>query len=194
MSLRGFYGIADKAFGSLEDQVISLLGGGACAIQLRWKSGTLPELQKAAHALLPLCREANTPLLLNDFFLPHCSDGMHLGQDDGAFDRHSLPPNFIVGRSTHNLLELSAAIAEGVDYVGFGPVFSTQTKTSAGGGLGLQALATAARAPVPMVAIGGISLERLPDVRATGVDAWTAISAIWTAESPDDAIRAFSLL
>jgi thiamine-phosphate pyrophosphorylase len=79
-----------------------------------------------------------------------------------------------------------------VDYVGFGPVFPTGTKVNPGPAVGLQILAEAARHSVPVVAIGGIRLDRLADLQATGVHAWTAISAVWRSADPLHAIQAFS--
>jgi thiamine-phosphate pyrophosphorylase len=134
------------------------------------------------------------PLLLNDHgSLAHLGDGVHLGQADGPCDRAALPPGALIGRSTHDLQQLAAAIAEGVDYVGFGPVFVTTTKVGALPARGLEALAAVvAASTIPVVAIGGLELASMPQVRATGVAGWAVISAILAAPDPTASARAFA--
>ncbi|RME26583.1 MAG: thiamine phosphate synthase, partial [Deltaproteobacteria bacterium] len=88
--------------------------------------------------------------------------------------RHAL-----VGRSTHDRAQVRAAVAEGADYIGFGPVYATATKADTAPLVGVAGLAEAVRASsVPVVAIGGITAGRLPEVRATGVHGWAMISAV----------------
>jgi len=191
---RGLYGIADAGFG---DPVVlghALLEGGATVLQLRCKGWRAPAVATAARALAPACRTHGVPLLLNDHLaLSHLGDGVHLGQDDGPWDRAGLAPGALVGRSTHDLAQLAAAIEEGVDYVGFGPVFGTTTKAGALPPRGLDALARiVAASTVPVVAIGGLELASLPRVQATGVAGWAVISAILTAPDPAAAAQAFT--
>ena len=81
----------------------------------------------------------------------------------------------------------------GVDYVGFGPIFGTTTKETALSPRGLGRLARAVEhSPVPVVAIGGLTLETLGELMATGVSAWAPISAIHGAPDPLSAARSFS--
>lgn len=192
MNLHGFYGIADADFGDIEHQVRLLLEAGVCAIQLRCKAWSTERLEASAAALFPACDQAETPLILNDIVLPHCSHGAHLGQEDGPLPRSQCPEGFLLGRSTHSLDQLRRAIEEGADYAGFGPVFGTQTKTNAGTSVGLDQLQEAVSLGLPLVAIGGVTLERLEQVRNTGTASWTAISAIWGAPDPVSALRAFN--
>ena len=192
MSLHGFYGIADAQFGSIDRQVHCLLEAEACAIQLRCKRWDPKRLESTALALFPACERAGIPLILNDVFLPHCSHGTHFGQEDGELPRNDAPQGFLFGRSTHSIQQLAKAIDEGADYAGFGPVFGTQTKSNAGPSLGIERLEEAVSMGLPLVAIGGITLSRLDEVRMTGTASWTAISAVWTAADPLEALRAFS--
>jgi thiamine-phosphate pyrophosphorylase len=188
----GLYGIADCGFGPLKAQVELLLSGEVCALQLRCKTATPSEVEAMAKELWPLCQRAGTPLILNDHFLPHCSDGVHLGQQDGGFTGAQRPPGFLVGRSTHNLKQVLAAIHEGADYVGFGPIFPTGTKSDVGPTLGLEALEKATQLGIPVVAIGGIQETDIPALKAHGCASWTAISAIWNGPDSKKAIRDFS--
>jgi len=191
MKLNGFYGIADSGFGPVLPQVSLLLKGGVTALQLRCKSTTISDIERIAQAAWPLCKAAHVPLLLNDFCLPHCADGVHLGQDDGSFNRQDLPAGFLVGRSTHSLDQITQAIAEGADYVGLGPIFPTGTKANLSPTVGLETLAQAVKLPIPIVAIGGIQLDHIPALKAHGCTAWTAISAIWDTPNPLTTIQHF---
>ncbi len=188
----GLYGIADGGFGPIEPQAELLLSGGVCALQLRCKTATKSEVEAIAKDLWPKCQRAGKPLILNDHFLPHCSDGVHLGQQDGGFTGAQRPPGFLLGRSTHNLKQVLAAIQEGADYVGFGPVFPTGTKRDIGPTVGLEALEKAIQLGIPVVAIGGIQQAKIAVLKAHGCLSWTAISAIWNSADPAKAIRDFS--
>ena len=115
-----------------EEVTALLLAGGADILQLRAKNHDLTTIERVARKLIPLCRAAGIPFILNDF--PELAaaidaDGVHIGQDDGALEqarekasRHLARP-FLIGRSTHSLDQARAALAEGFDYIGFGPLF-----------------------------------------------------------------------
>lgn len=170
--IRGLYGIADDSFGDPVRAARWLIQGGACAVQLRCKSASTQQITEYLRALEAL----GVPLIVNDHAeLAGLADGVHLGQDDGPF-----PPRCgLRGRSTHSLDQLRRALDEGVDYVGFGPIFSTSTKANAGAPLGLGLLEQAVGlSTVPIVAIGGLTPEGLPALRETGVAAWAIVSAI----------------
>lgn len=188
--MKGLYGMADASFGDPVALGTLLLQVPLCALQLRAKDWPSERVAQALRTLHPLCVRAGVPLIVNDHAeLAALADGLHLGQDDGPF-----PPDCgLRGRSTHDLLQLQRAQEEGVDYVGFGPVFSTATKRSAGHGKGLDRVAEVTlAATVPVVAIGGITRARLPELRATGVDAWAVISDILAAADPLSAARALA--
>ncbi len=106
--------------------------------------------------------------------------GVHVGQDDlapGAV-RALVGPNAIVGYSTHTVEQLQAAVNEPVSYIAVGPVFGTRTKETGHDAVGLDFVATAARlaAPLPVVAIGGITLENAASVIEAGAGAVAIIS------------------
>ena len=120
----------------------------------------------------PLCAESGARLIANDrpdlAVLAQC-DGVHIGQEDLPLPLvRTLAPGLLVGVSTHNLEQLTAALAERPDYVAFGPVFATASKERPDPSVGLallaEAHAAAQRAGIPLVAIGGINLERATQI------------------------------
>ena len=150
--------------------------------------------------LLPLCRAAGVPFCVNDRLdvaLAVGADVVHLGQDDlpladaqrvrAAAGR----PDMLIGFSTHNPAQAAAAAAAGADYIGFGPVFGTRSKANPDPTVGLDALAEVCRAvAVPVVAIGGITLDAVPAVARAGASAAALIAAIDGAPDPHAAGRA----
>lgn len=200
--VRGLYVIADDDPRWKHDPVEQAragLAGGARVVQLRAKHATDRETLSWARALRALADRHAALLVVNDRFdlaLAAGADGVHLGQQD-------LPParlpaaartRLLVGRSTHDLAQVRAAGAEPVDYVAFGPVFGTHSKTSPYAARGLAELAEAVRlaAPRPAVAIGGIDASRAAQVAGSGAAAAAVISAVAGAPDPEAAARALA--
>ena len=177
------------------DVAKALLAGGARAFQLRAKSITDRELLELARALAAIARDGNADFYLNDrpdIALLAGANGVHLGQDDlpAREARAWLPPKMAIGVSCHSVQDVDRALREGVaSYLGFGPVFATATKANPEPVVGLDGLrAVVEKHPgVCFVAIGGITVERLPEVRAAGAPAAAMISGILSA--PDVAAR-----
>ena len=179
--MRGLYPIVDtdalKARGiALLEFAEQVLSAHPPLLQLRAKHLGGRDTLSLLSALLPLCRARGTLLFANDrpdlAMLAGC-DGIHVGQDDLPLALvRQLAPRLKLGVSTHDLAELAAALAERPDYVAFGPIFATGSKASPDplvGLEGLQLAATRARdAGVPLVAIGGITLERAPSIARCG--------------------------
>jgi thiamine-phosphate pyrophosphorylase len=116
-----------------EDAARALLEGGADVLQLRGKEQSIPELRALAEKLHHLTSAAGVPLIIND----HAEiarevpvEGLHLGQDDLSIvaAREVVRRDCLVGKSTHSLAQARAAVREGADYIGFGPLFATPTK------------------------------------------------------------------
>jgi thiamine-phosphate pyrophosphorylase len=180
----------------LETVLAAALDGGAEMIQLRektWPSGTLFPL---AQRLRERCRAAGVPFVVNDrvdLALAVDADGVHLGQDDlpPAAARPLLRRGMILGLSTHSVEQAAAAQAAGADYVAVGSMFPTTTKPEFQ--LVGPALARQARpvVRVPLIAIGGITLENVGDVIAAGADGVAVISAVCAAQDPATAARRF---
>ena len=179
--IRGLYGIADAEFGDPVSLALQLLEGGVETLQVRCKMWSAAQVGDVLQEIAPRCAAQGCLLLVNDHLeLAPLAGGLHLGQEDGAVQRSDLPPGAILGRSTHDEEQIQAALAEGVDYIGFGPVFGSRTKATGYSPRGLFALKRAVEAAgnTPVVAIGGITEENLPDVRQTGAQAWAPISAL----------------
>jgi thiamine-phosphate pyrophosphorylase len=103
-----------------------------------------------------------------------------------------LGPGQLVGVSTHSPAEALAAAREGADYVVFGPVYDTPSKREYGRPQGLPALAEACRqTPVPVLAVGGVTPERVGELRAAGAAGVAVIRGLLEAEDPARATRAF---
>ncbi|MEY4569919.1 MAG: thiamine phosphate synthase [Verrucomicrobiota bacterium] len=174
----------------------SLLAGGAHLLQLRAKGKDLATIERVARRLLPLCRAAGVPFILNDFPVLAAAldaDGVHIGQDDGplAAAREIVGPGKIIGRSTHSLDQASAALAEGFDCIGFGPLFPTPTKAGRPA-IGLHEIAAMERevgSKIPAFCIGGITRETLPQVLAAGARRVVIVSDLLTSSNVQDATR-----
>ena len=172
--MRGLYAIADLEI--LERRHLdpvrfadALLSARPAALQIRDKSGGARRALAILRAVAPLASRAGVPLFANDrpdlAILARCA-GVHVGQDDLPVPLvREVAPGLLVGLSTHDADQVDAAIAEGPDYVAIGPVFATASKDRPTPVVGLDRLASlaarvrAARPGLPVVAIGGITLE-----------------------------------
>lgn len=174
-----------------------LLAGGADLLQLRAKRHDLATIRRVAEALLPLCRAAGVPFILNDhpaLAAAIGADGVHLGQDDGplAAARLVMGPEKIIGRSTHSLEQARGALAEGFDYIGYGPLFPTPTKAGRPA-IGLLAIAAMERevgTRIPAFCIGGIKHANLTKVLAAGARRVVIVSGLLHAPDVAAATRA----
>jgi len=201
--LRGLYAIIDPAQcgprGALS-VAEAVLRGGCAVLQLRDKTLDDAALRPLASALAERCQQAGVPLVINDrpalaldllAQRPELALGLHLGQHDMPLERArqhvgALP----VGLSTHSLAQARAAQARGADLIGFGPVFTTASKTDPDPVVGLLALAEVCRAvSIPVVAIGGVGVDNIAAVASTGVPMAAAISALCRAADPEAAAR-----
>jgi thiamine-phosphate pyrophosphorylase len=187
VSLPRLYAITDQGLANCgpEENVSRLLTAGARLIQLRDKQATARNLLETARACLRLTREAGAQLIINDrvdVALAASADGVHLGQDDLGVDeaRRLLGPQKIIGVSTHSMAQFEQALKTSATYIAVGPIFPTVTKQAAGAAVGLQLL-VAARGLTdrPLVAIGGISIERAQAVYEAGADSVAVISGLY---------------
>lgn len=193
-ALRGFYAILDRDDPALAEVLVSPSGAGARILQIRMKPASSAATLAAARRALPICRRHGALLIVNDrvdLALAAGADGVHLGQDDLPLERARLTTNLIVGVSTHDLGQVTAAVAAGADYLGFGPVFETGTKLNPDPVKGIQGLTRAVivAGAMPVVAIGGIAPENVAAVRSAGAAAACAISAVNRASDPGRAGR-----
>ena len=190
----GLYGFADATYGDPVKQGLALAAAGCPTIQLRAKEWDIKQIDAAAHLLAQGLKQYGTCFIINDHVevaLRCGADGVHLGQDDGDIRaaRTLLGDDKLIGRSTHSIAQVETV--SGADYVGFGPVFHTQTKHTDNPLLGINKLTEAVDASkVPVVAIGGITRNLLPKIRTTGVHAWAIIRDIAESENIRDAVKA----
>ena len=189
--IRGFYPIIDTAYvrpAELEETALKIISGGARIIQLRAKGVGSGELLRAARVLRSLTRDNNVTFIVNDRVdaaILSRADGVHLGQKDIPVEdaRALLGGRAMIGLSTHSLEEALEAQLTSADYISFGPVFKTGTKTDAEPPKGLDALKEVKqRSRKPVVAIGGITEGLLHDVLKTGVDSVAMISEVLKAK------------
>jgi thiamine-phosphate pyrophosphorylase len=181
---------------ALVAKVRAAIAGGAAAIQYRNKPADPVRRSEQVRALAALCHPAGVPLLVNDdieLALAADAAGLHLGRDDGdlAAARRRLGPGRVLGASCYDRLELAErAVAAGADYVAFGSMFASPTKPAAVRAP-LALLGAARRFGVPVVAIGGITLDNAAAAIAAGADALAVITALFDAADIAARARAF---
>jgi thiamine-phosphate pyrophosphorylase len=180
---------------ALPEIVRAAIQGGATAVQLRAKVATTREMVALGQALLAITRPASIPLIVNDRLdvaLAIEADGAHVGQDDlpAAMARQILGPERILGVSAETVGQAQQAERDGANYLGVGDVFGTPSKPDAGSPIGIDGLAATVRAvALPVVAIGGITLDNAPAVIAVGAVGVAVISAVVGAADPAAAAR-----
>ena len=171
-----------------------VIRGGATIIQLRDKLSSKKELLSVARMFKELCAEHNVLFIVNDHLdiaLASDADGLHVGQEDLPVwvARKLLPLDKILGCSVTTPAEALAAETEGADYLGVGAIYPTASKEDVGV-VGLKGLREVRKTTaLPLVAIGGITHENIPEVIAAGADSAAVISAILQAEDTEVAVR-----
>jgi len=174
----------------------AVLAGGCRVVQLREKIMPLSDLYPVALALRRRCREVGCLFIVNDrvdLALAVEADGVHVGQDDlpARETRRLLRPGMILGVSTHDESQARRARDDGADYVAVGSMFPTGSKTGfrlVGPDL-LRRVRPEIR--VPLVAIGGITVDNVAEVIRAGADAVAVISAVCASPDPAAAARRF---
>ena len=160
------------------------LAGGVRLLQYRDKTHTRWERYIVAERLRAMTRKAGAALIINDeidLAMAVAADGVHLGQTDFPvwMARKLLGRDAVVGLSTHTLAQAVSAAESDVDYIGFGPIFATQTKSAHDPPTGIDVLMTIVGAvSLPVYAIGGIREVHLERIIATGVAGVAAASAL----------------
>lgn len=186
------------------DATVSLtrqvLDAGVTTIQLRAPQWKKRDWLRLSQQLLPLCRDAGVPYLINDHLdiaLACDADGVHLGQGDLPLHvaRQLLGPNKILGLSVSTSQHLQGSDCVLADYLGIGPVFPTGTKQDADPAIGLdQFRHWMTRIRQPVVAIGGIGQRETAGVIQAGADGIAVVSAICAAPDPAQATRTLGQL
>ncbi|MGH7375189.1 MAG: thiamine phosphate synthase [Candidatus Rokuibacteriota bacterium] len=179
------------------DVVEECLGAGLRAVQLREKDLEVRPLLALAAELRESTRRHGARLLINDradVALAAGADGVqrtHLSLPVDAL-RAITPTRFLIGASAHSTSEAQQAVEQGADFVVFGPVYDTPSKRRYGPPQGLAALEAVAHAVArPVLAVGGLTPERVSEVLAAGAAGVAVIGAIYAAPRPADATKAF---
>jgi thiamine-phosphate pyrophosphorylase len=191
-----FYPVVDSL-----DWVKRLTGLGIGTVQIRAKGpGQTPLDSAAAREIvagaLAISRSTATRLVINDYWQAAIEAGaehLHLGQEDLA--EADIPAirraGLTLGLSTHDEAELETALAHGPDYVALGPIYTTTLKAMRFAPQGLEKIGIWKRriGAIPLVAIGGITLERGPSVFAAGADSIAVVSDVTANADPDRRVR-----
>jgi len=187
LPLPKIYPLTDTVVSGLShtEQVRRLLAGGATLIQLREKLAPARTFLDEAIEATRLVHAHGAKLIINDrvdIARAVHADGVHLGQDDMPVEaaRRLLGEQAIIGFSTHNLEQVKAALDLPIDYLAFGPVFSTTSKDRPDPVVGLEGVRDARRLAgiLPLVAIGGITLTTLNPTLRAGAESVALISAV----------------
>ncbi len=190
---------AARAGWSVTDLAAAYLAGGARFLQVRSKDASSADLLASARAVVGLAHRCRGLVVVNDradIAVLSGADGVHVGQDD-------LPPaaarrildragaERILGFSTHSEEQLAAARREPLAYVAVGPVFGTTTKATGYDAVGLELVRRAAETGLPVVAIGGITLDNAESVLAAGATSVAVITDLLRTGDPEARAREF---
>lgn len=194
------YAVTDRSWlkpgETLAEVVETLLKAGVTCVQLREKEAEDAFILQEAQELKALCHRYGVPFLVNDrpdLAQAVGADGVHVGQEDTGLveARNLLGPNALLGGSAHTVEEALAAQAAGADYLGCGAVFGSGTKHDVSR-MPLETLTAICQAvDIPVVAIGGVSLDSLPLLAGTGIAGVAVISGLFAAEDKTEAAQAF---
>ena len=189
---------AERAGWAPADLARAFLDGGATWIQIRAKQLPSGDFLELCDSVVRSAEAHRATVIVNDradLALLSGAAGVHVGQDDltPASVRRLLGPDAIVGYSTHTTDQFDAALLEPVSYIAVGPVFGTSTKETGyeAAGLALVSAAAARAHGRPLVAIGGITLDRVSGLIAAGASALAVISDLLATNDPEGRTRAY---
>ena len=193
------YAITDR--GSLDKNVFfekieEALQGGVTILQLREKELDEDSFINEAIEVKNICRKHGVPLIINDnvnVALKSGADGVHVGIEDMPIDeiRRTVPDSFIIGATCKTVEQAQSAERLGADYMGVGAVFPSPTKKNAVRITREQLKEICASVSIPAVAIGGITLENVDELKDGGMSGIAVVSAVFSA---DDIQKAASFL
>lgn len=168
------------------------LEGGCRWVQLRMKNATDKEFIEAGRQVRELCTQYNATFIIDDHV--HLvkaigADGVHLGMKDMPIDeaRQVLGPDYIIGGTANTYEDIVLHVGRGADYIGCGPFRYTTTKEKLSPVLGVEgyrSIMGKLEKPIPIVAIGGITVDDIPEIMATGVTGIALSGSILRAKDP----------
>ena len=179
---------------SLHDQVKAALRGGVTCVQLREKYMDDEELLREAVRLKKLCHDYGVPLIINDnvdVAIKAGADGVHVGQDDTAAAeiRRIAGKDFIIGVTAKTVEQAKRAEADGADYMGVGAVFPSPTKKGAIRITKDDLQAICGAVSIPAVAIGGVSLDNMAELKGMGMAGFAVVSAVFAEDDIEAAAK-----
>ncbi|NLC06750.1 MAG: thiamine phosphate synthase [Syntrophomonadaceae bacterium] len=192
------YGITAEEYslGRNNVEVVSqMIKAGLKVIQYREKDKKMREKYQECLKLREITRQAGVTFIVNDHVdlaLLVGADGIHLGQDDLPVNRvrELVGKDMLIGLSTHSPAQAQSALEMGVDYIGVGPIFSTQTKKDVCAPVGLEYLDYVVKhIPLPFVAIGGIKEHNIAEVARRGAKCIALVTEIVGAADIEAKIR-----
>ncbi|WP_352399925.1 thiamine phosphate synthase [Anaerotignum sp.] len=184
------YAVTDRTWlkdRKLADDVEQALQGGATFVQLREKDASFDEFVEQAKEVKAVCKKHGVPFVINDNIevaLAVDADGVHVGQSDmeAGSVREKIGPDKIIGVSTRTVEEALLAKERGADYLGVGAIFNTSTKLDASEVSFQELRGICGTVQLPVVAIGGISLDNIEELIGTGIDGVAVVSALFGAK------------
>ena len=198
--LNGLYLILDERWASrcsLPDVIYEAGRAGGKLVQYRNKTGSMKQAYSVARELQTIAKEWGMLFIVNDrcdLALAVKADGVHLGQTDLplALARNLVGHNMLIGVSTHNAEQVQVATKAGADYLGFGPIFSTDTKVNHDPVVGIQGMQSIRElTPLPVFAIGGISPHSVSELCQAGANGVAVASGILDAVDRQQAFTQF---
>ena len=179
----------DEEFLNIIEEAIK---GGTSIVQLREKTASTKDFYQLALKVKEITTRYDVPLLINDrmdIALAVDSEGVHLGQDDMPADiaRKIIGDDKILGVSASTVEEAIKAQIDGADYIGSGAVFPTATKDDADSVSKEELKSIVDSIDIPVVAIGGITIENASELKDTGIAVFSVVSAIMSADDPKEA-------
>lgn len=191
------YAVTDRRWTgelSLYQQVEAALKGGATLIQLREKDMDEKEFLEEARELVKLCHSYGRALIINDnvkVALESGADGVHVGQKDmsAADIRKTAPESFIIGVTAKTKEQAKRAEREGADYLGVGSVFPSSTKETAIRITTEELKNICNSVQIPAVAIGGITMENVTNLKGGGMSGAALVSAVFAASDIEGETR-----
>ena len=189
----------NERYGYVEGARLALEGG--CRwVQLRMKDASEEKFVAAAEQIGKLCREHEAVFVLDDHaeLVERCgADGVHLGKNDMPVDeaRRLLGPDFIIGGTANTFEDIERLYRQGANYIGCGPFRYTTTKKNLSAILGIEGYRNIVKQmneagiKLPMVAIGGILYDDIPEIMQTGVTGIAVSGAVLNAENPVEEMK-----
>jgi thiamine-phosphate pyrophosphorylase len=198
--LNGLYLILDERWSSrcsLPEVLREAGQAGVKLAQYRNKTGSMRDAYEVARTLREIAKEWGMMFLVNDrcdLAMAVEADGVHLGQTDLplALARNLVGHDMLIGASTHNTEQVLKAMEEGADYLGYGPIFPTDTKSDHDPVVGIQGMKRIrGLTPLPIFAIGGITPGFVTELCQAGANGVAVASGILAAEDRQKAFTQF---